>query len=94
MADNSHCECGYRFLTVRHILSECRKFTLLRRETSRKRRGAEGVEEIVNPRLVQYTKKAAYFKYVDNRAFKAVPRHSGGTTMTASIAKLRLVNSM
>ena len=37
-----------------------------------------------------YAKKAAYL-CEENRAFKAVSRHGGGTTMMVSIAQRRLV---
>ena len=35
LANNSKCECGHRFQTVRHVLLDCRKFTRLKRETWR-----------------------------------------------------------
>ncbi len=35
LVNNSQCECSHRSQTVRHILSECRKLTRLRRETWR-----------------------------------------------------------
>ena len=64
LADNSKCECGHRSQTVRHVLSDCRKFTRLRRETWRdvQRKEPFGVVEwrrtLTHP---SYAKKAAYF---------------------------------
>ncbi len=64
LVNNSQCECGHRSQTVRHILSECRKLTRLRRETWRdeKRKEPFGVVEwrkmLTHP---SYAKKAAYF---------------------------------
>lgn len=60
----SESECGYRSQTVRHILSECRRFTRLRKETWRdvQRKEPFGVVEsrkmLTHP---SYAKKAAYF---------------------------------
>ena len=64
LANNSKCECGHRSQTVRHVLSDCHKFTRLRRETWRdvQRKEPFGVVEcrrmLTHP---SYAKKAAYF---------------------------------
>ncbi len=64
LVNNSQCECGYRSQTVRHILSECRKFTHLRKEIWRDvpRKETFGVDEwrkmLTHP---SYANKAAYF---------------------------------
>lgn len=64
LVDNSKCECGHRFQTVRLILSDCRKFVRLRREmwTDVQRKEPFGVVEwkrmLTHP---SYVKKAAYF---------------------------------
>ena len=64
LADNSKCDCGHRSQTVRHILSDCRKFVRLRREmwTDVQRKEPFGVVEwkrmLTHP---SYAKKAAYF---------------------------------
>ncbi len=64
LADNSECDCGHRSQTVKHILSDCRKFVRLRREmwTNVQRKEPFGVVEwkkmLIHP---SYAKKAAYF---------------------------------
>ena len=88
LVNNSQCECGYRSQTVRHIVSECRRFTRLRKETWRdvQRKEPFGVvewRENVNPPLAH--KESSIF-FEENRAPKVVPRHSGGITMIDSNA--------
>lgn len=65
LANSSKCECGHRSQTVRHILSDCRKFARLRREMWKdvQRKEPFGVFEwkrmLTHPS--SYAKKAAYF---------------------------------
>ena len=68
LADNSKCEYGHRSQTVRHVLSDCRKFTRLRTVTWRdvQRKEPFGVVEwrrmLTHPLAYpSYAKKAAYF---------------------------------
>ena len=64
LVNQSQCECGYRLQTVRNVLSECRKFTCLRKEIwgDVQRNEPFGIVEwrkiLTFP---SYAKQAAYF---------------------------------